>query len=44
MAFFSGVLKHIIENDWLDRKFITERTAGFAEEPRRRYGLWPGRG
>jgi molybdopterin-dependent oxidoreductase alpha subunit len=31
IAFFSGVLKHLIENDWLDRKFITERTAGFAE-------------
>jgi molybdopterin-dependent oxidoreductase alpha subunit len=31
IAFFNGVLKHLIENDWLDRKFITERTAGFAE-------------
>jgi molybdopterin-dependent oxidoreductase alpha subunit len=31
IAFFNGVLKHLIENDWLDRKFIAERTAGFAE-------------
>jgi molybdopterin-dependent oxidoreductase alpha subunit len=31
IAFFNGVLKHLIENNWLDRKFITERTAGFAE-------------
>lgn len=31
IAFFSGVLKHLIENDWLDRKFIAERTAGFEE-------------
>src|SRR5579864_5488630 len=31
IAFFNGVLKHLIENDWLDRKFISERTAGFAE-------------
>jgi molybdopterin-dependent oxidoreductase alpha subunit len=31
IAFFNGVLKHLIENDWLDRKFIDERTAGFAE-------------
>jgi molybdopterin-dependent oxidoreductase alpha subunit len=31
IPFFNGVLKHLIENDWLDRKFINERTAGFAE-------------
>jgi molybdopterin-dependent oxidoreductase alpha subunit len=31
IAFLSGVLKHLIENDWLDRKFIAERTVGFAE-------------
>ena len=31
IAFFHGVLKHLIENDWLDRKFITERTTGFPE-------------
>ena len=31
IAFFYGVLKHLIENDWLDRDFIDERTSGFAE-------------
>ncbi len=31
IAFFNGVLKLLIENNWLDRKFIDERTAGFAE-------------
>src|SRR5258708_2912203 len=31
ISFFNGVLKHLIENDWLDRKFIAERTAGFAD-------------
>jgi molybdopterin-dependent oxidoreductase alpha subunit len=29
IPFFHGVLKHLIENDWLDRTFIAERTAGF---------------
>ena len=27
IAFFSGVLKHLIENGWTDREFITGRTA-----------------
>ena len=41
IAFFSGVLKHLIENDWLDRKFIAERTAGFAEaEQKARSFAW----
>ncbi len=31
IAFFNGVLKHLIENDWLDRKFIAERAVGFAD-------------
>jgi molybdopterin-dependent oxidoreductase alpha subunit len=31
IPFFYGVLKHLIENDWLDRKFIAERTTGFQE-------------
>jgi molybdopterin-dependent oxidoreductase alpha subunit len=31
IAFFNGVLKLLIENEWLDRKFIDERTAGFPE-------------
>lgn len=28
-AFFYGVLKHLIENEWLDHAFIAERTAGW---------------
>src|SRR5262249_11808442 len=31
VAFFSGVLKHLVLNDWLDRKFIATRTVGWAE-------------
>ena len=31
IAFFNGILKLLIEYDWLDRKFINERTSGFAE-------------
>ena len=30
-AFFYGVLKHLIENNWLDREFIAARTAGWDE-------------
>jgi molybdopterin-dependent oxidoreductase alpha subunit len=29
IAFFSGVLKHLIEQNWLDREFIAQRTAGW---------------
>ena len=29
IAFFSGVLKHLIENRWTDRDFIASRTAGW---------------
>jgi molybdopterin-dependent oxidoreductase alpha subunit len=29
VAFFYGVLKHLIENGWLDRDFITARTVGW---------------
>ena len=28
-AFFYGVLKHLIENNWLDREFISARTTGW---------------
>ena len=35
IAFFHGVLKHLIENDWVDHKFIAERTAGFTETERK---------
>jgi len=31
VAFFNGVLKMLIENDWLDRDFIREHTNGFEE-------------
>jgi molybdopterin-dependent oxidoreductase alpha subunit len=31
IAFFHGVLKHLIENDWLDRPFIAARTCGWPE-------------
>jgi len=29
IPFFYGVLKHLIENNWLDRDFIARRTSGF---------------
>jgi molybdopterin-dependent oxidoreductase alpha subunit len=29
IPFFYGVLKHLIENDWIDREFIAARTAGW---------------
>jgi molybdopterin-dependent oxidoreductase alpha subunit len=31
IAFFHGVIKHLIENDWVDRQFIQERTAGWKQ-------------
>ena len=31
IPFFYGVLKHLIENNWLDRKFIAGRTTGFQQ-------------
>ena len=31
IAFFSGVLKHLIECDWIDRDFISRRTSGWSE-------------
>ena len=31
VAFFYGVLKHLIENEWLDREFIASRTTGWNE-------------
>jgi len=31
IPFFYGVLKHLIENDWLDREFIAARTTGWDE-------------
>jgi molybdopterin-dependent oxidoreductase alpha subunit len=29
IPFFHGVLKHLIENDWVDRDFIARRTSGW---------------
>ncbi|MEF3275549.1 MAG: FdhF/YdeP family oxidoreductase [Chloroflexus sp.] len=31
IAFLNGVLKHLIERNWIDRDFITAHTHGFAE-------------
>src|SRR6185312_10208556 len=31
VAFFSGVIKHLIENNWIDREFIAARTVGWEE-------------
>jgi molybdopterin-dependent oxidoreductase alpha subunit len=31
IAFFHGVLKHLIENNWLDRDFINARTVGWSD-------------
>src|SRR5581483_1163878 len=31
IAFFYGVIKHLIENNWLDRDFIAARTAGWEQ-------------
>ena len=31
VAFFYGVLKHLIENNWLDREFIAARTVGWSD-------------
>ena len=29
IAFFHGAMKHLIEQDWVDRQFVAARTAGF---------------
>ncbi len=31
IAFFYGVLKHLIENNWVDREFIAARTVGWED-------------
>ena len=41
IPFFYGVLKHLIENGWIDRDFIAERTSGWqALETRARRLRW----
>ena len=32
IAFFYGVLKHLIENGWIDREFIAQRTSGWERD------------
>jgi molybdopterin-dependent oxidoreductase alpha subunit len=42
VAFFYGVLKHLVENDWIDREFIAARTSGWADlEMKVRSISWP---
>jgi molybdopterin-dependent oxidoreductase alpha subunit len=31
IGFLNGVLKHLIENDWVDKAFVAEHTTGFEE-------------
>src|SRR5439155_23179862 len=31
IGFLNGVLKHMVERDWVDRSFIAEHTTGFEE-------------
>jgi molybdopterin-dependent oxidoreductase alpha subunit len=31
IPFFYGVLKHLVDNGWLDRDFVAQRTCGFAD-------------
>ena len=31
LAFLTGVLRHLVENGWVDREFVEERTTGFGE-------------
>ena len=31
IAFFYGVIKHLIENGWVDRQFIAQRTVGWSD-------------
>jgi molybdopterin-dependent oxidoreductase alpha subunit len=41
IPFFHGVLKHLIENNWVDRGFVAERTVGWEElEPKLRGLSW----
>lgn len=39
IAFFYGVLKHLIENDWVNRDFVTGRTIGWEELVAKTNGL-----
>lgn len=37
--FFQGVLKHVVENDWVDHDFIEKRTVGWEETAQHVRGL-----
>src|SRR5215813_13955711 len=39
IAFFHGVLKHLVENDWVDHGFIEARTAGWPDLRSKLVGL-----
>ena len=39
IAFFYGVLKHLIENDWVDREFVAARTVGWQDVEAKARGL-----
>lgn len=39
VPFFYGVLKHLIENDWLNHAFIRERTVGWEETEKKVHSL-----
>jgi len=39
IPFFHGVLKHLIENNWVDRAFIAQRTVGWEELESKLSGL-----
>lgn len=39
IPFFHGAIKHLIENDWLDREFISGRTLGWNELESKLRGL-----
>ena len=41
IPFFYGVLKHLVENNWIDREFVAQRTTGWeAVESRTRSLSW----
>jgi molybdopterin-dependent oxidoreductase alpha subunit len=39
IAFFYGVLKHLIENGWVDREFIAARTVGWQDAEAKAHSL-----
>jgi molybdopterin-dependent oxidoreductase alpha subunit len=39
IPFFYGVLKHLVENDWVDREFIAQRTVGWEAVETKARGL-----